>query len=326
MKRIISFALIFIMALSLAACRQPKEASVDPTDAPKPTETVTQPTAEPTEAPAKTAADFSSCGTVIARLVPGEGENDVHYRFTGYSEDVSCYLPYRFFVGEGKIYIHDEPSSVLVYDTETGECTRLAVLPEDMDWPPFAVLGDLVVFLGRMYDMSSGETVRLSGGFTEKLSSFMYVSDGKVFSVSSGSAGKGYYRKELDIEGRSWSDPETIVDISGRDEDGSPIFAFAEGVPFVPFRHWDGLYLGDGPDGSHYFLDRSGAALADGETGVSISKYDASGTLAAYTILPYDRLDLFPDNPNEDIVLGGDGCVYLMADFPNEVVIYRIEL
>ncbi|MBO4849101.1 MAG: hypothetical protein J5586_08115 [Clostridia bacterium] len=53
MKRIISFALIIMMVFALAACKQPKDTAVDPTDAPKPTEAAADPTEVPTDDPAK---------------------------------------------------------------------------------------------------------------------------------------------------------------------------------------------------------------------------------------------------------------------------------
>ena len=173
MKRIISFALIFIMALSLAACRQPKEASVDPTDAPKPTETVTQPTEEPTPAPTEAPtpepteaptplpillpvqeyplpddpADIGDCikdADVILHLQYGDGEYDLGYAPPG-EMDIYRRMPESFVIHNGKYYILDSVKSrIIVWDD--GELSSIDLPPaKNYDYyMTFAIVGDRI--------------------------------------------------------------------------------------------------------------------------------------------------------------------------------------
>ena len=281
MKHILSFAIIFIMVFSLAACKQQQTAAADPTEAPTaaPTEVTTEAPAEPaTEAPTPEPSAtsepkelaFEDCAELVLRLPWGDGEDEVFMQPASIDDEDEYIqvIPEHFNVMDGKIYIFDlfRPygKGIIVCDIETGQIERLSpdIGDNTLECGEFAVMDGKLIFQDCMYDISTGERIEIENALNRVL--IMNVRDGKCLAYNAVNAVDNDGREflftqatyaydvyELDVENRTWVQKERIE--------------MPDNVPHAepPFSDYEINYYGKGDveiiggdDGALFFSDR----------------------------------------------------------------------
>ena len=344
MKKLISILLCAMMALSLAACRQPKDAAVDPTAAPKPTEAVTeQPTEEPTEAPteaptptpaptetpAPAVLSFDDCAEVILRLVPYKAydgplpadaeENEVLY-FINDGSEICNYGPLTFAVEGETIVVCDTgyvpTRGIFVYGAEGRlisrfeaplEGYRLAALVNGVLYTPDAAvdINTGEVLASYVFDEDCVEVAMQISDTTPRLLLSHTFTESGVYTIS-------YDYNVISADG-VWEETEHILNMI-EDRNGE----------------WTKLIFADG---SELTLDNVGYAVigADAEgnvyldhihNGHTVIKISPKGVQLKQLALPFDKADLW--EPGFLMSLAEDGTIYAAVSFNDSFVIYRI--
>ena len=225
MKRALSFALILVMTLSLAACKTPHSAAIDPTEAPAteapaateaPTEAPTEeptpepteePTPEPTAVPEPTELAFEDCAELVISIPWGNGDLEAFIRpIRPGNDDDDWELPQHFNIIDGKIYIFDRyypfGSGLLECDPETGEITRISpdIGENSFNRGEFALTDGKLIFSDCMFDLTTGKRIELEAipGTPARRDGvlMMNVLDGKCFAYRA----VNYYEGNEELE------------------------------------------------------------------------------------------------------------------------------
>ena len=346
MKKLISILLCAMMALSLAACRQPKDAAVDPTDAPKPTEAVTeQPTEEPTEAPTpeptaeatETPApepaelSFDDCAEEILRLVPYKAydgplpadaaENEVLY-FINDGSELCNYGPLTFAVDGETTVVCDLGYMLMrglfVYNEEgrlVSRCEawltgyRVAALSSGVLYTPDAAfdINTGEVLAEFLFDEDSVEVNMQMVGSTPRLLLCRTFNESGVYTIS-------YDYNAVNAEG-VWEATDHVYNmIEDRDGKWTKI-VLANGFELV-LDNVGYSVIGKDSEGNVY-LDR----VYNGHTLIKLSP---EGVQLKQLALPFDKADLW--EPGFLMSLAEDGTIYAAVSFNDCFVIYRIVL
>ncbi|MBO4848628.1 MAG: hypothetical protein J5586_05700 [Clostridia bacterium] len=342
MKRIISFALIFIMALSLAACRQPKEASVDPTDAPKPTETVTQPTEEPTPAPTEAPTpepteaplpddpdaigDCFKDAEIILRIPYGDGEKGAGLEGPDSFGRDWYNGPESFAVEDGTVYILDTAKCrVIVWDGEGFSYIPFSDAPDCGHCSEMAVADDKI-YIGNteeeesiitVYDMTGNKlgNIPMPEDAAESGLNELFNADGRIFMSSNDLVfyelvdGEFVRAYEIDVdhagEGRYsvvYGDLELVI------ESGSNTMI---GVRRI---------IGDRVYCKVFEFDPASTAI---QTETSYRVYGADGDLIGMTVVDRDSVFALPGS---EMFITSDGTLYVMCLMQDGVYITRPNL
>ncbi|MBR4658483.1 MAG: PT domain-containing protein [Clostridia bacterium] len=340
-KLIIAFALVLVLCLAACAEERPVEANNTeaPTDAPTITDAPTAepvvtdaPTPAPTEAPTPAPAveyAFEDCAEVIARFTPGEADDQVHYIYDDGFEDGEDMGPEYFSVSDGRLYIFDRYTSMLVYDIEGGTAERCgfpngAASQFLSPHYPFIVSGGRAIGVRDMIDFETGTRTSLMPprSFVDACSVlFLAEREGRIYlylleDEEHSPTGDRYLEYELDTELNAW--------ILKR----SYCYTGESGALFMEGHR--GYYMncelrGEDGEGNFYMTKME---LVD-----ESNEYDNY----EYTILKYtSEADLISSTKvrfNEDeyfwgphMIVTEDGGLYIMVDYRNEIVVYKVNL
>ena len=194
MKRVLSFVLIVLMALSLAACRtSPQPAEADPT------EVLASPTAVPTEEPEALKLSEMSEEDCIATLrafgaeIPEDKETGIMSMVMDFEENIDRPYPGDVYFGDEYSLFESVRAAVRAYyisigaplepaPTETPEPTPFAFPEETVDKGPKVIQGNGVFFLvqpdGTVYGWGNNEYGQLGLGDAENRSMPVFVANG----------------------------------------------------------------------------------------------------------------------------------------------------
>lgn len=343
--------LLLALALAFTACTEAGKPDPANTAAPNSdsADRSSAPDASATDAPIETlpvndagvpvfeVSDFGECAELIARIVPDDGENDLHYAH--FNADGSGYEggPVSFFVSEGKLFLRDPYdalfSSVFVYDLETGEGSRLFDHPCEEDrFAPFAEAGGLIITNNAIFDPVSGESVKAEPVFPSEDIISMYVTDEGVFQLA---ANGGYYISRLEYDPANlsgsapkWSSPEAAGSIELKEDPPETLFT-AEGAEAGITSIYFSSYMGECPDGARCFKaelsEIPNKQSVQGEhTELLFLKFDSAGNFVR-AVSPEKGYDALY-GACEAYYLGADGYICIMMGFPDALEVYRIGL
>ena len=342
MKRIISFALIFIMALSLAACKQPKEASVDPTDAPKPTETVTQPTEEPTPAPTEAPTpepteaplpddpdaigDCIRDAEILAYMPFGDGEDCAGFLPSSDDTDTVDHGPSCFYIDGGKIYLLDTVKlRVVVF--ENGEKSYIPLNYSELfyiDLENLCVIGDTIYVCTWSLVAESIYAFDMSGNYLRSIELPEEVQEHYGVSCLMNADGRLALR---DHKGITWAEDEagfTAVSGYSISKPSSPYMTITCGDLEVR------LFTGENTTPGVCFIteDRVIVTVKEYIEGrsyeVSYRAYDLNGELIGATVVDRRNVLCFPCG--RPLFLDSDGTLYVMCLMQDGVYITRPNL
>lgn len=349
MKRILSFALILIMVFSLAACKAPQNAAVDPTDAPavptepattaqteEPTEAPTQepneePTPEPNEEPEPTELAFEDCAEEVLRLVPYKAydgplpgdaaENEVLY-FINDGSEICNYGPLTFAVDGETAVVCDTGyllmRGLFVYDAEGSlvsrceawlEGYRLAALFSGVLYTPDAAV-----------DITTGEvlaTFVFDEDSVEEAMQMVGATPRLLLSHPINESGVYtlcYDYNAVNAEG-VWEETDHVCKMI-EDRDGKWTRIILANGSELTLDNVGYSVIGEDSDGNVY-LDHT----CNGHTLIKLSP---DGIPLSRLELPFSKDDLW--EPGFLLNLAEDGTVYAAVPFNESFVIYRIVL
>ncbi|MBR4658373.1 MAG: hypothetical protein IKP26_03855 [Clostridia bacterium] len=337
---------VILLMVSVVGCRsvsEPADASSPPYAPSSPTQEASiENTSEPIEtivpdSPVFTISAFGECAELIARITPGDGEDELHYAHI--SESGSSYEggPECFFVSGDKIYFRDPTdwqwSSLFVYDIVSGEGRRIYDHPEEDDrFAPFAVYNGLVITNSKVFDPETSKSMELEPPVPAEYDVISFFISGSDVYLLAGDD-DSVFTSMLDLgypaAGRApgWTEARDVCSGEPAEDPSSTIWTFGKlGKRFATMD--SAAYLGDGQDGSHYFwalLSESDDRLFEGEhTETLVFKTDADGNLIK-AVSPETSWDELYGGCCK-YLLNGDGTVYLMLGLPDRLLVYRIDL
>lgn len=342
-------ALLLVLGLALlSACSSsPKPASPGPTEEaalPENTEGNLSddgtPSAGPTEAPTDTpekdpdwwhdrsieeilaaseAIPFESCAEKAAALAPDDPGPLYDHGWSGSEEGESspAFGPTRFSVDGDLIYVSDSgmtgltdggQKTMFVYDMAAGTASRVPV-----NALPYGNMAMIAVD-GTMYScrsreiLSTGEFTSFEEGIPQdgtdgSIGSFMTAWDGNISVFSEGSC------RVLDPDTCQWSDPVPL---------DAELHAPFDGYSLV------GIF----PDGTlcFCFVFPENAGEPDSFINIAVVRTDRQMNVLGYTVMPYSFSELEPYDYSEEVIVGRDGMVYVMACFEKEFAVWKIDL
>ena len=376
MKRIIACILLSALLLSLCACGEKQDnnqASATneavPTEAaeatePAATEAVTpeptleptpeateEPTPEPTATPEPTptpepvAVDFESCAEAVVSVPWGEGELEAYYDplQVGHSDQPGC-----FYIADGRIYVldrfHNDDTSLLVYDIESDELSRLNVFGTKYGvGTEFAVEGNELITPYMIYNVETGEETLLQeppieGSNYECVrrlhkvdgSWYLYVSE-PMISTSSNTANTAPVTMEykLDRENRLWKSVRRYL--CNREyrhvqiEDGT---SYAAVLDRGTVNGTDQYVDYDG-SGCHYVVTFEYRATEEGsKCYLVLTKYSPEGVQLSFTELFLDPINWrnYAAYWYHDFRVEEDGTVWFMMMYDTGLTIYKLHI
>ena len=339
--------LVFCLTLLSACGLSLKPAAPEPTEEaalPENTEggvsDTGTPTAESTEAPsdapgkepdwwhdrsineilaASEAIPFESCSEKVVALVPDDPGPLYDHGWVESEEGESspAFGPTRFSVDGDLIYVSDSgmtgltdsgQKTMFVYDMAVGSASRVPVNSFPYGYMAMIAVDGVMYSCRSREVLSTGEFARFEEGIPQdgtdgSIGSFMTAWDGNINVFSEGS-----YRV-LDPDTYEWSD------LSPFDAD------FHD--PFDAYS-----LVGIFPDGTLCFCFTFPENADDPGSFVNIAvvRADRQMKVLGYTVMPYSFSDLEPYDYSEEVIVGRDGMVYVMACFEKEFDVWKINL
>lgn len=342
-----------LMLLPLAACTAGNNAQPDPTQSAElpetsaetpteaPTEAPTQepteapteaPTPEPTATPAPTELAFVDCAEEIIRLTPSR-DAETEYYYYHREEDEEDGGPSGFYISGDYLYIHCYTwftkvslvdGSSTRYDPPRNYQVTLGGL--------FAALDNMIVTNGSVYNFETGELTAVIPAVYKRVNDVdnsirhIFVRDGKVYAYV-------YIDAVWNEEDRELISAPHLDEYEFSTEEMAwiPIRKLIDYVP-TPENRWMQ---------SHYtmaFADTGRPTECD-PTGYTygfewtedmipilnyvVRKYSPEGCLLSSVTMPFNEFDMFG---NTLFLVGEDGYMYVLASYPEELVLYRLHM